>query len=150
MLAGEGSCSSIASSNSEIPRSCSALTEIIFSKPNESNSAANGSCFSVSILLITSTTGFCDLRSIRASSSSTGDKPSFPSTTKRRRSLSRSAFSAARRTCSGQFGFACAENPAGVPQCERALAASAGCRKPVACDPRLIMNNRNLSAEQDD
>ena len=99
MSAGEGSCSSIASSNSEIPRSCSALTEITFSKPNESNSTANGSCFSVSILLITSTTGFCDLRNIRANSSSTGDNPFFPSTTKRRRSLSRNAFSAACRTC---------------------------------------------------
>ena len=44
----------------------------------------------------------------------------------------------------GQFGFACAENPAGVPKCERALAAGARCRKPVARDPRLIMNNRNV------
>ena len=48
----------------------------------------------------------------------------------------------------GQFGFACAENPAGVPKCERPLAASAGCRKPVACDPGLIMNDRNFPANK--
>ena len=147
MLAGEGSRRSIASNNSEIPRSCSALIENICSKPNESNSAASGSCFSLSILLITSTTGFRDLRSMRASSSSTGDKPSFASTTKSRRSLSRSASSAARRTCSVS-SFACAENPAGVPQCERALAASADCRNPVACDSGLIMNNGNFPADK--
>jgi hypothetical protein len=48
----------------------------------------------------------------------------------------------------GQFGFACAENPAGVPKCEWPLAASAGCRKPVARDPGLIMNNRNFPANK--
>src|SRR5262245_52332435 len=48
----------------------------------------------------------------------------------------------------GQFGFACAENPAGVPQCKRAFAANTGCRKPVARDPGLVMNNRNFSASQ--
>ena len=90
---------SIISTSRVIPRLCSALTETTFSKPNESNSAASGSCFSLSILFITSTTGFCLLRNIRASSPSIGDNPSLASTTKRRRSLSRSAFSAARSTC---------------------------------------------------
>ena len=45
-------------SSSEIPRSCSALIAILGSKPNESNSALSGSCFSLSILFTTSTTGF--------------------------------------------------------------------------------------------
>jgi hypothetical protein len=47
-----------------------------------------------------------------------------------------------------QFGFVCAENAAGVPQCERALAAGAHCRKPVTRDPGLIMNNRNLATDK--
>jgi hypothetical protein len=47
-----------------------------------------------------------------------------------------------------QFGLACAENPAGIPQRKRTLAASAGCRKPVARDPGLIMNNRNFPADK--
>src|SRR5215470_367096 len=48
----------------------------------------------------------------------------------------------------GQFGFASAENPAGVRQCERAFAASTGCRKAVARDPGLTMNNRNFPASK--
>jgi hypothetical protein len=48
----------------------------------------------------------------------------------------------------GEFGFACAENPAGIPNCERPLTASAGCRKPVARDPGLIMNNCNFPANK--
>src|SRR5262245_50994007 len=48
----------------------------------------------------------------------------------------------------GQFRFARAEDPASVPQCERALAASADCRKPVTRDPRLIMNNCNFPPKE--
>ena len=96
--AGAGRRGSISPNKSEIPRSCSALIATLGSKPNESKSAASGSCFSSSTLLITSRIDFRDLRSTRASSRSIGDKPSLASTTKSRRSLSRSASSAARRT----------------------------------------------------
>src|SRR5690242_18513033 len=48
----------------------------------------------------------------------------------------------------GQFRFARAKNPAGVPQGERMVATSAGSRKPVPRNSGLIMNNGNLSADQ--
>ena len=44
--------------------------------------------------------------------------------------------------------FADAENPAGVPHCERARAPSANPRNPVARDSRLIVNDGNLPADQ--
>jgi hypothetical protein len=47
-----------------------------------------------------------------------------------------------------QFGFACTENPAGVPRYERAIAASACCRKTVARNPGLSMHNGNFSADE--
>src|ERR1700751_1434203 len=48
----------------------------------------------------------------------------------------------------GQFGFACAENSPSIPHGEWALATSAGCRKPVARDSGLVMNNRDLPADK--
>src|SRR5205823_949067 len=39
-------------------------------------------------------------------------------------------------------------HPAGVPQRERALAASANRRNPITCDSGLIMNDGNLPADQ--
>ena len=89
----------IASSNSEMPRPCAELIETALSKPSDAKSAARFSCFGSSILLMTSTIGFCDLRRRRASSRSIGDSPCFASTTKRRTSLSCKASSAARCAC---------------------------------------------------
>src|SRR6202030_743350 len=46
-----------------------------------------------------------------------------------------------------QFTLADAENPAGVPHCERARAPSANPRNPVACDSGLVVNDGNLPAD---
>src|ERR1051326_3990418 len=48
----------------------------------------------------------------------------------------------------GQLRFSGAENSAGIPQGERAFAASAPCREAVPGDPRLIMNNCNFAAKE--
>jgi hypothetical protein len=47
-----------------------------------------------------------------------------------------------------QFAFTDAEDSACVPYCERARPSVANRGNPVACDPRLIVNNRDLSANQ--
>ena len=93
-----GSRRSMISSNVEIPRPWAALIGRVSSKPSRAKSASSGSCFGSSILLTTRTTGRCDLRNIRARSSSIGASPCCASTTNRIRSLSRIAASAARRT----------------------------------------------------
>ena len=54
--------------------------------------------------------------------------------------------SAANLLC--QLSFASPKDAAGVPQCEGALTPGADCRKPVACDPRLPVDDRNLSANE--
>ena len=52
----------------EMPRPCSALIETALSNPSDAKSVARFSCFGSSILLMTSTIGFRDLRRMRASS----------------------------------------------------------------------------------
>src|SRR5436309_792382 len=47
-----------------------------------------------------------------------------------------------------QLAFADAEDSAGIPRCEWACAAIANRGDPIACDPGLIMNDRNLSTDQ--
>src|SRR5439155_23838427 len=54
----KGTSCSIARSNSEIPRLCSALTDWLRENPSDEKSDTRFSCLSLSILLLTSITGF--------------------------------------------------------------------------------------------
>ena len=81
-----------------MPRPWAALIEILVSNPRRAKSVARSSCLGSSILLMTRTIGLRDLRNIRASSSSIGDRPCLASTSKSKSSLSLIAFSAVCRT----------------------------------------------------
>ena len=65
---GAGRHRSMVSINSEIPRPWAELIERLCENPSDAKSIARSSCFPVSILFMARTIGFCDLRSIRASS----------------------------------------------------------------------------------
>ena len=47
----------------------------------------------------------------------------------------------------GKIFFAGAKNSPGVPNCERFLPARADCRDPIARDPGLIVNDRDLATD---